>query len=955
MVPYPINELTALQLKASRELATVNSWAVMVQSACRALRCGHQLKASSTWIPALTSRLPSPFRICPFCPCLYLSTQAARRRGDGARGGGGVSFLCPFCGYTFPISELHSGHFKICRKRISTASTEEGAGVLGDRGLLLENVDRRNDNGTNLVDLTSHEINDMHTVNEQDEDIDAGTSSCKMSAAQSMFTQDLSSHETVVKNEELTPETSTTDRDNIVTTLATENSEKEWSVTDGDPSCPAASSEQLQDVASSVLPADPENAVRFSSEIPEYEVQTLSVVSLASYATTVGISEQTMVDSELDDIAVAKENGISDAMGKNKPSEVNPVKGNEFGLFQQDNQQTKIGEGCSTTLVEEDSSDNNVNVIRNEETLNGEIESKQQSTLMLANPVENFPIIVGTDLDLLKVGTGSCYSAPEIVEPQQQHNCTSVTEDHLAIPKEADNVYGNPITDGGISAISSVIAPSADGIVVSVGGAPNIKDNDCLYGAIGDITKRNVISSTAMPSQCELVEFSTCMMAQNEKVCLCQDKEQNKEVTADLVSPEVIAETSASTSSSIVLLHEGSTDTLEHMRGRGVLLETPTGFAVFIVKEPLDTEGITCCDDDGVAGDLLWGLKNVLGQFIPEEKHSITKEYHFPLSKGWNDFLLKYSISVPATVRNSYLMSKFFLLRSLHLTLERVPKNLRESFDKRVNGIGNHIKDNFMYVLVLARILVPDLTPDYNFSKIFSSDMVLKIEEAKRFASNYQEERLTLYDRQIILGALDQLGVVPGQIESVVAFIKLRLKEIEVPTRRDEGEKMTTWKDGHGEGIMQNEKRSIWHPIVGLLVFGGIVMQMPVGCGRPPPRRRHQHLGSANDGDGTADSGPQRGQPARQLLLPVPHRGTGENGSHGLDFGLPQRGDDFVAGSPSDSDSGSTTSSAAVSLPWPTPATRYPEARRLRPGKERFRCELEHQAKTGESWRNDLR
>lgn len=78
-----------------------------------------------------------------------------------------------------------------------------------------------------------------------------------------------------------------------------------------------------------------------------------------------------------------------------------------------------------------------------------------------------------------------------------------------------------------------------------------------MYGAIGDITKRNVIGSTAMPSQCELVEFNTCMMAQNEKVCLCQDKEQNKEVIADLVLPEVIAETSASTSSSIVLPHEG--------------------------------------------------------------------------------------------------------------------------------------------------------------------------------------------------------------------------------------------------------------------------------------------------------------------------------------------------------------------------------------------------------------
>ncbi|OEL22628.1 COP9 signalosome complex subunit 6b [Dichanthelium oligosanthes] len=60
-------------------------------------------------------------------------------------------------------------------------------------------------------------------------------------------------------------------------------------------------------------------------------------------------------------------------------------------------------------------------------------------------------------------------------------------------------------------------------------------------------------------------------------------------------------------------------------------------------------EGMTCCDDDGVVGDLIWRLKNVLREFIPEEKHNITKEYYFPLSKG----LLKYSISVPARMRPS--------------------------------------------------------------------------------------------------------------------------------------------------------------------------------------------------------------------------------------------------------------------------------------------------------------
>lgn len=66
-------------------------------------------------------------------------------------------------------------------------------------------------------------------------------------------------------------------------------------------------------------------------------------------------------------------------------------------------------------------------------------------------------------------------------------------------------------------------------------------------------------------------------------------------------------------------------------------------------------------------------------------------------------------------------MSKIFLLRSLDLTLERVPKDLRKSFDRYVNGIGEHIKDDFLYVLVLARILVPELTHNYDFSKVIYS------------------------------------------------------------------------------------------------------------------------------------------------------------------------------------------------------------------------------------------
>lgn len=53
----------------------------------------------------------------------------AGRRGDGTS-------VCHLCGFAHPISEPLA-HSKICCKKISTATTEEGAGELGDRVLLL--------------------------------------------------------------------------------------------------------------------------------------------------------------------------------------------------------------------------------------------------------------------------------------------------------------------------------------------------------------------------------------------------------------------------------------------------------------------------------------------------------------------------------------------------------------------------------------------------------------------------------------------------------------------------------------------------------------------------------------------------------------------------------------------------------------------------------------------------
>lgn len=172
---------------------------------------------------------------------------------------------------------------------------------------------------------------------------------------------------------------------------------------------------------------------------------------------------------------------------------------------------------------------------------------------------------------------------------------------------------GEHFADGGMGALLSVIAPAVGSEVISIGGAPNMRENAYLSeGARGDSTKRNVTSGTAMPSLCELVECNSCMTAQDETLgadptisheipenievkeevsgadptisheipenievkeevtgadpCsheinemhireYVKEKESSKDVTADLISHEIIAETSAFASSST--FHEG--------------------------------------------------------------------------------------------------------------------------------------------------------------------------------------------------------------------------------------------------------------------------------------------------------------------------------------------------------------------------------------------------------------
>ena len=174
---------------------------------------------------------------------------------------------------------------------------------------------------------------------------------------------------------------------------------------------------------------------------------------LESNATGGGTSEQTDVASQVDGIAVAEEDDMINTMGKKKFSEDKSVEGDEIDLSCQDNLQTEIGEGHSSTAVERDSSDKNPNAIHNEEVLSDKTESNQQSKHVLTDSSEKIPNIevpdeasaeksVGSNDDLPTLGTGGSHSETcNDVKPQQQPDSTSETACHLPVPKQADNVH----------------------------------------------------------------------------------------------------------------------------------------------------------------------------------------------------------------------------------------------------------------------------------------------------------------------------------------------------------------------------------------------------------------------------------------------------------------------------------------------------------------------------------
>ncbi|KAG2585172.1 hypothetical protein PVAP13_6KG374200 [Panicum virgatum] len=254
------------------------------------------------------------------------------------------------------------------------------------------------------------------------------------------------------------------------------------------------------------------------------------------------------VVSQEDGIAVAEEDDMINTISKKKSSEDKSVEGDEIDLSCQDNLQTEVGEGHSSTAVERDSSDKNPNVIHNEEILSDKTESNQQSKHVLTDSSEKIRNIevpveasaeksVSSDDDLLRLGTGGSHS--EIrndVKPQQQPDSTSETACHLAISEQADNVHEQhyPIPEGSIPVISSSSGPA-------VGGITNITENVCSSGTtIDDSMQKNVIGGTVVASQVDLVELSASAMAHEINTVIStndvDEKWQNEKGGSDFTS-----------------------------------------------------------------------------------------------------------------------------------------------------------------------------------------------------------------------------------------------------------------------------------------------------------------------------------------------------------------------------------------------------------------------------------
>ncbi|KAL5681986.1 hypothetical protein ACJX0J_008371, partial [Zea mays] len=342
-------------------------------------------------------------------------------------GAGGEGVLCHACGYQYPnghpSAKQRRAHRKHCGKPASAAAAAEGSGEHEASELLLGEV------GAGAAECGGGSPGSAHEHGDAAEGGDSADPSGN--GAGHRVVGDTSAEDCLISGSsvlsEITSESSRTD-DGTLTTVATQYSEKGSSTEDGDPSDPAVGSEQIQDVPTSVVPAEPEDRAKFSSEISESEIQNPSIVRPESDAAGGGTSELTDdVARQQDEVAVTGEDAVFDAIDGSKSSERNSVQGDELNLSCQDILQTETGGGHSSTVVEEDSGSKDPTASDGQEILIEETEPNQQSKHALTGSFEKVPDIesVGSSAEK-SVGTGD----------------DLLQSDHPAISKGADNFEG---------------------------------------------------------------------------------------------------------------------------------------------------------------------------------------------------------------------------------------------------------------------------------------------------------------------------------------------------------------------------------------------------------------------------------------------------------------------------------------------------------------------------------
>ncbi|KAL6900750.1 hypothetical protein ACP4OV_005426 [Aristida adscensionis] len=471
--------------------------------------------------------------------------ESGHRSGTAAGEGGGVAeaagggLLCHACGYQYPnahpSAKQRRAHRKNCGKPPSSpaaaaaaaaaAGEEEGAGERDGKGLLLQGEGGGEGIGAGAAECAGGLPGSAPEAGDAAEDGgNAGRQELSRFKHSSRDGTEIRS--SVDGRAEVTPEASKSDNDDTLAKVSTQYSEKGLPLLDENTSDLAVGSEQLQDVSTSFVPAQPEDGgARSGSAFSVHEIEDSSVVSQVSNATGDEISEQTDdAVSQPIGTAVTEVDDMTNTIGKHIPSEDKSIIGGESDFSRQEILQTKIGEGHSTTSVEEDPSDKNLSVVDCDEFPKNDTKYDQPNT---------------NDL-------GGCQSQDsDNVKIQQQLDITSVTADHVAIPKQVGIVeqkdYAN--TAGGIQAISSASGPAVAAEVISVGDADSIATNICSSDiTIEDSTLKNVTSGTVEPSQVNLVDLSTCSTTHEVNMISstnnAEEMRQNEQIASNLATPE---------------------------------------------------------------------------------------------------------------------------------------------------------------------------------------------------------------------------------------------------------------------------------------------------------------------------------------------------------------------------------------------------------------------------------